>query len=113
MVGKPVISMVAFAPNTSFRTSATYYGLSADTKSKPLSEVNTYNKRTVGSEDIIYKLMKADDSFNACTLAMGELKNGENKVLAYQKKFGKTERKGKQNMSKEQSGLRKKHLSKI
>jgi hypothetical protein len=41
MVGKPAISMVVFAPNASFRTSATYFGLSADTKSKPLSEVNT------------------------------------------------------------------------
>jgi hypothetical protein len=81
----PVISIVAFAPNVSFRTPATYFGLSADTKSKPLIEVNTYNKITGGPEDIIYKLMKADDFFNAFTLAIRELKNGENKVPAYQK----------------------------
>ena len=35
MVGKPAISMVAFAANTSFRTFKTYLGVGADTKSKP------------------------------------------------------------------------------
>lgn len=81
----PKIKIVAFSPNTSSNTTGKYFGLDADTKAKPFKDANKYNKLTGGPEDVIYKVMKADDFFKAFSLAIQEIKKGEIENPAYER----------------------------
>ena len=81
----PNIKIVSFAPNVSYRMPGVYFGLDANTKAKPLKDTNKYNKLTGGPEDVIYQIMKADDFFNAFSLAIKEIKKGEKENPAYEK----------------------------
>lgn len=81
----PNIKIVSFAPNVSYRMPGTYFELDANTKAKPLNDVNKYNTISGGPEDVIYKVMKADEFFNAFSLAIQEIRRGENENPAYEK----------------------------
>lgn len=80
----PNIKIVAFAPNVSYRTPGTYFELDANTKAKKLSDANQYNSLKGGPEDVIYKVMKADDFFNAFSLSINEIRRGEKENPAYE-----------------------------
>ncbi len=81
----PTIKIVAFAPNVSYRMPGTYFELDANTKAKKLSDANQYNSLKGGPEDVVYKVMKADDFFNAFTLSINEIRRGEKENPAYEK----------------------------
>ncbi|WP_298878886.1 hypothetical protein [uncultured Polaribacter sp.] len=79
----PVIKIVAFAPNVSYKTPAKYFEMDFSTKAKSLKEAGKYNGLTGGPEDAIYKIIKGDEFMNAFNLAIDELKKGEKENPAY------------------------------
>lgn len=79
----PVIKIVAFSPNVTYRTGGKYFEMNFSTKAKQVKDVNSYNAIVGGPEDVIYKVIKGDDFFNAFDLAMKELRKGEGENSAY------------------------------
>ena len=78
----PVVKIVAFSPNVSYRTPGKYFEMDFSTKAKPLEE-GKYNGLTGGPEDAVYKIIKGDKLFTAFKLAMDEIKIGEKANPAY------------------------------
>jgi hypothetical protein len=79
----PVVKVVAFAPDVSFRTPGRYFEMDFSTKAKSFDSVNSYNGLTGGPEDVIYKTIKGDELFVAFKMAIQELKRGEKANPAY------------------------------
>ena len=78
----PTISIIAFAPDVSYKTSAKYFSMSANTKAKPLSDSRNYSG---GEYNVIYQMLKMD-IFNAEFIdAMKKLSVMEDKYPVYEK----------------------------
>lgn len=78
----PRISIVAFAPDVSYKTQARYFSMNANTPGKSLDDSRQY---TGGVENIIYQMIKAE-VFNAELIqAMKELSNKEDEHPVYEK----------------------------
>ena len=78
----PVVKIVAFSPNVSYRMPGKYFEMDFSTKAKPI-EAGKYNAHIGGPEDAVYKIIKGDDLFKAFKLAIDELKRGEKENPAY------------------------------
>ena len=81
----PVVKIVAFSPNVTYRAAGKYFEMDFSTKAKSLKQVNQYNALTGGPEDVIYKVIKGDELFKAFNLAIDEIKRGEKENPAYHK----------------------------
>ena len=79
----PVVKIVAFSPNVSYRMAGKYFEMDFSTKAKSLEDAGKYNGLTGGPEDAVYKIIKGDELFNAFQLAIDELKRGEKENPAY------------------------------
>ena len=78
----PVFSIVAFAPDVSYKTSAKYFSMSGNTAAKPLSESKSY---TGGVHNVLYQMLKMD-AFNSDFIqALKELSAQEDKYPVYEK----------------------------
>lgn len=78
----PIISIVAFAPDVSYKTQAKYFSIKARTKSKPLSEGK---KGSGGMEEVMYRMIKADDFNQGFINALKQLSEQEDKYPVYEK----------------------------
>jgi len=78
----PVISIVAFAPDVSYKTSAKYFSMSANTKAKPLADSRNYSG---GEYNVIYQMLKMDEFNNEFIGALKELSNQEDQYPVYEK----------------------------
>lgn len=78
----PQVSIVAFAPNVSYKTSAKYFSMYASTLSKPLDESRKY---TGGVENVIYQMIKADTFNQEFVRALKKLSSEEDKYPIYEK----------------------------
>ena len=81
----PVVKIVAFAPNVSYRMAGHYFQMDFSTKAKSLEEAGKYNALSGGPEDAVYNIIKGDELMVAFKLAMDELKRGEKENPAYEK----------------------------
>jgi hypothetical protein len=79
----PVVKIVAFSPNVTYRMPGKYFEMDFSTKAKSLDEAGKYNGLTGGQEDAVYKIIKGNELFAAFKLAMDELKRGEKENPAY------------------------------
>ena len=79
----PIVKIVAFAPNVSYRMAGQYFQMDFSTKAKSLEEAGKYNALGGGPEDAVYNIIKGKELFNAFKLAMDELKRGEKENPAY------------------------------
>ena len=79
----PVVKIVAFSPNVTYRMPGKYFEMDFSTKAKPLKEANKYNGLTGGPEQAVFKIIKGNELLNAFQLAMDELKRGEKANSAY------------------------------
>lgn len=78
----PTVSIVAFAPDVSYKTGARYFSMNANTPGKSLDDSRKY---TGGVENVIYKMIEAE-AFNAEFIqAMKELSNKEDEYPVYEK----------------------------
>lgn len=78
----PVISIVAFAPDVSYKTSAKYFSMSANTKAKSLSE----SKELSGTEyQVLYQMIKTDAFYDEFIEALKKLSAMEDKYPVYEK----------------------------
>lgn len=78
----PVVSIVAFAPDVSYKTSAKYFSMDAHTLSKPLNDSRKYKD---GVENVIYQMIKMDAFNNEFINALNELSDMEAKYPVYEK----------------------------
>ena len=78
----PKVSIVAFAPNVSYKTSAKYFSMNASTLSKPLDESRNY---TGGEENVIYQMIKADTFNKEFVNMLKKLSAAEDKIPLYEK----------------------------
>ena len=81
----PVVKIVAFSPNVSYRMGGKYFEMDFSTNAKSLEEAGKYNALNGGQEDAVYKIIKGDELFTAFKLAMEEIKRGEMANPAYHK----------------------------
>lgn len=79
----PKVKIVAFSPNVTYRMPGKYFEMDFSTKAKPFKDANKYNILTGGPEQVIYKVIKGGELFNAFQLAINELKRGEKENPAY------------------------------
>lgn len=77
----PVISIEAFAPNVSYKTSAKYFSMKANTAAKSLSDSKSISGST---EDIIYNMIKADDFINGFVGTLKQLNAAEEAYPVYE-----------------------------
>ena len=78
----PKISIVAFAPDVSYKTSAKYFSMWASAAAKPLEDSRKYKG---GVENVIYQMIKAE-TFNTEFLnALNELSKKEENYPVYEK----------------------------
>lgn len=78
----PVISIVAFAPDVSYKTSARYFSMSANTESKSLSESRSY---TGGEYNVLYQMLKMDAFNKEFIDALRQLSSKEDRYPVYEK----------------------------
>lgn len=77
----PNVSIVAFAPNISYKTAAKYFDMEASTTAKSLKD----SKSQVGSvEELIYKMLKADDFNLGFIKALKQLSEKESAYPIYE-----------------------------
>jgi hypothetical protein len=81
----PVFSIVAFAPDVSYKTSAKYFSMSGNTQAKPLAESRKY---TGGVENVLYQMMKMDQFNTEFIDALKELSKQEDQYPVYEKLWG-------------------------
>ena len=78
----PQISIVAFAPNVSYKTPAKYFTINGTTEAKSLSE----SKNLAGSvEEVLYQMIKAEDMIDGFSKTLNELSNKEDQSPVYEK----------------------------
>lgn len=77
----PVVRIVAFAPNVSYKTGAQYFTMSANTKAKSLKDSRKY---TGGVENVIYQMIKGDIFVDEFITAINKLLDNENKNPVYE-----------------------------
>jgi len=78
----PSISIVAFAPDVSYKTQARYFSMYANTPGKSLDDIRKY---TGGLENVIYQIIKADNFNDEFMKALKELSNREDEYPVYEK----------------------------
>lgn len=77
----PKVSLVAFAPDVSYKTRAKYFSMTARTKAKSLDDSRQY---TGGEENVIYQMIKADEFNKGLIKAIKELSSEEDKYPVYE-----------------------------
>ena len=78
----PVFNIVAFAPDVSYKTSARYFSMGANTKAKPLEDSRKY---TGGVENVIYQMIKTDTFTKEFIEALKALSIKEDEYPVYEK----------------------------
>ncbi len=78
----PSVSIVAFAPDVSYKSSAKYFSIVASTKAKPLADSRKY---TGGTENVIYQMIKADIFNIEFANALKQLSEKEDEYPLYEK----------------------------
>lgn len=78
----PKVSIVAFAPDVSYKTSAKYFSMTASTLAKPLADSRKYSG---GVENVIYQMIKADTFIEEFITALKELSKQEDQYPVYEK----------------------------
>ncbi len=78
----PCVSIVAFAPDVSYKTSAKYFSMLASTKAKSLADSRKY---TGGTENVIYQMIKADVFNEEFVNALKQLSEKEDEYPIYEK----------------------------
>lgn len=85
----PTINIVAFAPDVSYKTQAKYFSLQAKTTAKPLAESKKIvSESTSGKknwQNLIYKMIKADEFNNGFINALKQLSEKEDEYPVYEK----------------------------
>jgi hypothetical protein len=85
----PVISIVAFAPDVSYKTQAKYFSIKASTTSKPLSEAKKIMKEGKGGaknwQNLMHQMIKANDFNQGLINALKQLSEEEDKHPVYEK----------------------------
>ena len=77
----PKVSIVAFAPNVSYKTAAKYFSMTAQTQAKSLDESRNY---TGGVENVIYQMIKANAFHEGLIKALKELSRQEDQYPVYE-----------------------------
>ncbi|MCB0854756.1 MAG: hypothetical protein KDD63_21185, partial [Bacteroidetes bacterium] len=77
----PKVSIVAFAPNVSYKTPAKYFSMTAQTQAKSLDESRNY---TGGVENVIYQMIKANAFHEGLIKALKELSRQEDQYPVYE-----------------------------
>lgn len=78
----PRVSIVAFAPDVSYKTSARYFSMNASTPGKSLDDSRNY---TGGVENVIYQMIKGDTFNKEFIEAMKALSIKEDEYPVYEK----------------------------
>jgi hypothetical protein len=78
----PKVSIVAFAPDVSYKTSAKYFSMNASTTAKSLEDSRNHKG---GVENVIYQMIKADSFNNDFLNALKELSTKEDTYPVYEK----------------------------
>lgn len=78
----PKVSIVAFAPDVSYKTQARYFTMNASTPGKSLDDSRNY---TGGLENVLYQMIKADTFNKEFIEAMKALSGKEDKYPVYEK----------------------------
>lgn len=85
----PIINIVAFAPDVSYKTQAKYFSIKARTKSKSLSEAKKIMREGNGGaknwQNLMYQMIKADDFNQGLINALKQLSEQEDKYPVYEK----------------------------
>ena len=85
----PIISIVAFAPDVSYKTQAKYFSITASTKSKPLSDAKKImregNAGAKNWQNLMHQMIKADDFNQGFINALKQLSEQEDKYPVYEK----------------------------
>jgi hypothetical protein len=78
----PTVSIVAFAPDVSYKTGARYFSMYANTLGKSLDDGRNY---TGGLENLLYQMINADTFNKEFIQAMKELSSNEDEYPVYEK----------------------------
>lgn len=78
----PVINLVAFAPDVSYKTPAKYFALSANTSSKPLADSRKYSG---GEYMVLYQMTKMKTFNEELIKAISQLSQQEDQYPVYKK----------------------------
>lgn len=78
----PRISIVAFAPDVSYKTSARYFSMNANTPGKSLDDSREY---TGGVDNVIYQMIEGEKFNQEFINAMKELSSREDEYPVYEK----------------------------